>query len=374
VNVLSLFDGISCGKLALERAKIKVTNYYASEIDKYAIKVSKANHSGIIYIGDVRNVTWFGLPPIDLLLAGSPCQGFSFAGKGLNFEDERSKLFFDFVRILKEIKPKYFLLENVLMKKEHENIITEHLGVKPFMINSSLLSAQSRKRNYWTNIPNITQPKDKKIMLKDIIEDGFVDRDKSLCITSSVDSPTYEGYHTKHRNQIVKLCNVNPSGSGMNGNVYSPEGKAPTVTTNKGEGNKIGYLMVGEAELPTSRQQDKRVYSIDGKSPTLLANSGGHKEPKIAIIQRPRGFNKGGNFTNKSPTLSCNSWQDNNHLSDGVYWRKLTVHECCKLQTIPTDYFTGIVSNAQAYKALGNGWTVDVVAHILKNIKIKGKL
>lgn len=373
MNVLSLFDGISCAKLALERAKIKVTNYYASEIDKYAIKVSKANHPNVIHIGDVRNVNWFGLPPIDLLLAGSPCQGFSFAGKGLNFEDERSKLFFDFVRILKEIKPKYFLLENVLMKKEYENIITEHLGVKPIMINSSLLSAQSRKRNYWTNIPNIEQPKDKKIMLKDIIENGFVDRSKALCVTSSVDSPTYKGYHTKYRNQIVKLGNINTSGNGMNGNVYSPDGKAPTVTTNKGEGNKIGCLMIGEAELPTTRQQDKRVYSIEGKSPTLLANSGGHKEPKIAIIQRARGFNKGGNFAEKSPTLLANSWQENNHLSDGVYWRKLTVNECCKLQTIPIDYFEGIVSNSQAYKALGNGWTVDIIAHILKSIK-KGKL
>ncbi len=357
VNILSLFDGISCGKLALERAKIKVTNYYASEIDKYAIKVSKANHLNVTHIGDVRSVSWFGLPEIDLLLGGSPCQGFSFAGKGLNFEDERSKLFFDFVRILREVKPKYFLLENVLMKKEYENIITEYLGVKPIMINSALLSAQSRKRNYWTNIPNIAQPRDKKIMLKDIIEDGFVDRN----------------YHTKYRNQIIKLGNVNPSGNGMNGNVYSPEGKAPTITTNKGEGNKIGLLVVGNAKLPTSRQQDKRVYSVEGKAPTLLANSGGHKEPKIAIIQRARGFNKGGNFAEKSPTLLANSWQDNNHLSDGVYWRKLTVNECCKLQTIPCGYFEGIVSNSQAYKALGNGWTVDVIAHILKGIKMKGK-
>ncbi len=422
MNVLSLFDGVSCAKLALNRAGIKVNKYYASEIDKYAIKVSKANHPDIIHIGDVRNVNWFGLPKIDLLLGGSPCQGFSFAGKGLNFEDERSKLFFDFVRILNELKPRYFLLENVPMKKEYENIISELVGCKPILINSSLLSAQHRKRLYWSNIPNIDQPKDKNIILKDVIEDGFVDCEKSYAVLPGVyDKAHLNHYHNKRMHQIVKLGNTNPSGIGQNGNVVSIEGKASTVTTNKGEGAKIGLIKIGEANLSTSRECDKRVYSIEGKAPTLLANSGGHKEPKIEvkcgairgrylidnkrgdnkvesmkglttqrievrnddktnclltiekdnilILQKPRGFNKGGEFTEKSPTLSAHSWQENNHLTDGVYWRKLTVKECCRLQTIPDNYFDGIVSNSQAYKALGNGWTVDVIAHILKGIK-----
>lgn len=155
INVLSLFDGISCGQVALERAGIKVNNYFASEIDKHAIKVTQSNYPNTIQIGDVTKVKGADLPKIDLLIGGSPCQGFSFAGKQLNFNDIRSKLFFEFVRLLEETKPKYFLLENVKMKKEYQNIITEYLEVEPITINSNLLSAQNRTRYYWTNIPNI---------------------------------------------------------------------------------------------------------------------------------------------------------------------------------------------------------------------------
>ncbi len=153
MNVLSLFDGISCGQLALQRAGIPVTQYFASEIDKHAIKVTQTNFPNTVQLGDVTKVKVEALPKIDLLIGGSPCQGFSFAGKLLNFEDPRSKLFFEFVRLLKETAPKWFLLENVLMKAEHERIITDQLGVKPVMIDSADFSAQSRKRLYWTNIP-----------------------------------------------------------------------------------------------------------------------------------------------------------------------------------------------------------------------------
>lgn len=166
MNVLSIFDGMSCGRIALERAGIKVDNYYASEIDKYAIQIAKKNYPDIIHIGDVTKVKANDLPKIDLLIGGSPCQGFSFAGKQLNFEDERSKLFFEFVRLLEECKPKYFLLENVKMKKEYQDIISSYLGVEPIKINSSLVSAQNRERLYWTNIPNIRQPEDKGIFIK----------------------------------------------------------------------------------------------------------------------------------------------------------------------------------------------------------------
>jgi DNA-cytosine methyltransferase len=160
INVLSLFDGMSCGRIALEKLGVKVDNYYASEIDKYAIKVSEANYPDIIRLGDVKEVTWLGLPKIDLLIAGSPCQGFSFAGKQLAFDDPRSMLFFEFIRLLKDLQPKYFLLENVKMKKEYQDIISEYVGCEPIEINSSLVSAQNRKRLYWTNIPDIEQPKD----------------------------------------------------------------------------------------------------------------------------------------------------------------------------------------------------------------------
>jgi len=168
MNVLSLFDGMSCGQLALNRLGIEYDTYYASEIDKYAIKVTQANFPNTIQVGDVTQVTAddFGDEKIDLILAGSPCQGFSKAGKQLNFDDPRSKLFFEFIRLVKELQPKYFLLENVNMKKESRDIITKYTGVEPIDINSSLLSAQNRRRLYWTNIPNVTQPEDKGIVLK----------------------------------------------------------------------------------------------------------------------------------------------------------------------------------------------------------------
>jgi site-specific DNA-cytosine methylase len=178
MNVLSLFDGMSCGQIALNRLGIKYDKYFASEIDEYAIKVTQHNYPETIQIGDVLNVKSSDLPKIDLMFGGSPCQGFSFAGKRLNFEDPRSKLFFEFVRLRDELKPKYFLLENVKMKKEHEDVITEHMGVKPIRINSKLVSAQSRERLYWTNIPNIEQPEDKGILVKDILD--YTTQHKSL--------------------------------------------------------------------------------------------------------------------------------------------------------------------------------------------------
>ena len=170
MNILSLFDGMSCGRLALDRLGIKVDKYYASEIDKYAIQVSSANYPDIIQIGDVCEVKGEDYPDIDLVLAGSPCQGFSFAGNQLAFDDPRSALFFEFVRILKEVKPKYFLLENVKMKKEFLDVISEHVGVEPILINSALVSAQNRLRYYWTNIPGVEQPEDRGIVLRDILE------------------------------------------------------------------------------------------------------------------------------------------------------------------------------------------------------------
>ena len=170
MNILSLFDGMSCGRLALDRLGIKVDKYYASEIDKYAIQVSSANYPDIIQIGDVCDVKGEDYPDIGLVMAGSPCQGFSFAGNQLAFDDPRSALFFEFVRILKEVKPKYFLLENVKMKKEFLDVISEQVGVEPILINSALVSAQNRLRYYWTNIPGVEQPEDRGIVLKDILE------------------------------------------------------------------------------------------------------------------------------------------------------------------------------------------------------------
>lgn len=185
MKTLSLFDGISCGMLALIRAGLTegYDDYYASEIDKYAIKISETNFPNIIRLGDVNNWSSWNLPEIDLLLAGSPCQGFSNAGKGLNFNDPRSALFFKFVDILRTIKPRYFLLENVKMKREWEIKISEILGVEAVLINSDCVSAQNRERLYWTNIPITDLPKDIGILLKDIVDgDCSVFRDKSNTI------------------------------------------------------------------------------------------------------------------------------------------------------------------------------------------------
>ena len=171
INVLSLFDGISCGHIALDKAGIPINKYYASEIDKYAIKVTNKNYPETINLGDVTTVSGeLFTEKIDLLIGGSPCQGFSQAGKMKNFDDPRSKLFWEYVRILQEIKPKYFFLENVVMKQEWQDIISEALGVKPIMIDSSLTSAATRKRLYWTNIPGVGQPEDLGITFGDIRE------------------------------------------------------------------------------------------------------------------------------------------------------------------------------------------------------------
>jgi DNA-cytosine methyltransferase len=338
INVLSLFDGMSCGQIALEKAGIEVGKYYAAEIDKYAIKVAKANYPDMIHLGDVREVKADSLPKIDLLIGGSPCQGFSFAGKQLNFDDPRSKLFWEYVRLLKDLKPKYFLLENVKMKKESMDVITEALGVKPIFINSNLVSAQNRQRYYWTNIPMDKLPDDKGVVLADILEDGHVDRDKSHCIDANYfKGGNLKSYFEKHRRQLV----------------FSDD----------------GMCHVGDADLK-GHDYNRRVYHPDGKGPSLCASSGGNLEPKI--LQKGRGWNKGGlkATDGKTPTLSTSSWQHNNHLTydEGMTWRKLTPLECERLQTVPEGY-TDHVSNTQRYKMLGNGWTVDVIKHIFEGVK-----
>ena len=175
-NVLSLFDGMSCGQIALNRTGVSYGDYYASEIDKYAIQVTQKNYPNTKQIGSITEVSGSDLPKIDLLFGGSPCQSFSSAGNGKGF-DGKSGLFWEYIRLLNEVKPKYFLLENVVMKKEWEDVISEVLGVKPIKINSKLVSAQNRPRLYWTNIPDVEQPKDKNIKLIDILENSIFDKE-----------------------------------------------------------------------------------------------------------------------------------------------------------------------------------------------------
>jgi len=275
INVLSLFDGMSCGQIALNKVGIEYENYFASEIDKYAIQVTQKNYPNTKQLGSVTDVKTIDLPKVDLLFGGSPCQSFSNAGNGKGF-DGKSGLFWEYVRILKEVKPTYFLLENVVMKKEWEDVITEALGVKPIKINSRLLSAQNRPRLYWTNIPNVIEPNDKDITMANILEDNA---------------------DIKYTISEAKIKRV--------------------LETQRGKG--FFYNKTHE------------------KCGTLI--SGYYKQP-----------------------------------TDGIYVdlgfkRRLTPTECEKLQTVPLNY-TDCVSDSQRYKMIGNGWTVDVIAHIFSFLKV----
>ena len=237
MNVLSLFDGMSCGQLALQRAGIQVDNYFAAEIDKYAVQVTQANFPSTIQLGDVTQVQTSGQMlmdyfdcghKIDLLIGGSPCQGFSFAGKQLNFDDPRSKLFWEYVRLLKALKPKYFLLENVKMKKESMDVITNALGVEPIFINSRLFSAQNRPRMYWTNIPFDTPTEDKGIVLKDILE-------------PDVEEKYYAG--KKLRESYVGGNQLNPKYKSQCNTIYPTDGKFATLCAGT-HGYSFGYVPV----------------------------------------------------------------------------------------------------------------------------------
>ena len=307
MKVLSLFDGISCGMAALERAGINVERYDAFEIDKYAIKVSEKNYPQIVHHGDVFGGNFADFKGYDLLLGGSPCTYWSIAKAGRETTPDGigGKLFMEYVRALRESGCKYFLYEN--NNSIHQNIkdfISEQLGVQPIMINSALVSAQQRKRCYWTNIPGVCQPKDKGILLKDILESGVAWQDKSYCMTASYDRAVFRNtMQRSQRSMIAEPARIGQYGNGGQGQrIYSVHGKSVTLSANgEGQGAKTG------------------LYKID--------------------------------------------------LPDGDYIiRKLTPVEAERLQTLLDNYTEGI-SKTQRYKCIGNGWTVDVIAHILKDLK-----
>lgn len=256
MKILSLFDGISCARVALERAGIPVEDYFASEIDKYAIQISKKNYFEITQVGGVKEfdpkLDFGDSIKIDLLIGGSPCQDLSIAKrdrKGL--DGERSGLFWEYVRILNEVKPKYFILENVAsMPKEAKDLISETLGVQPIMINAALVSAQQRKRLFWTNIPNVTLPEDRGILLKDILIDGIETKEKSLCITATYSRACPRDYFEKSSRQLIKVGEFNKGGQGDR--VYSIEGKSVTLSAlGGGRGAKTGLY---ETTLGTYRK------------------------------------------------------------------------------------------------------------------------
>lgn len=313
MKVLSLFDGISCGRVALERARIEIERYVAFENDKYAIKVSQSNYPDIEHRGEITADTDFSeFEGFDMVIGGSPCTYWSIAKNnrettcdGIGFE-----LFMHFVRAVKQTKCKWFLYENNhSIHKDIKAEITKALGVDFIMINSSLLSAQQRKRCYWTNVPNVEQPKDRGILLRDILESGI------QCNTIEKKSKT-----------LLKSYSGANSTNVLRGGSFGASGVAEPI--------RIGQYGKGG--------QAQRIYSITGKSVTLSANGGG-----------------GGAKTGLYKI----------DLTDGDYTiRKLTPIEAERLQTLDDNY-TSAVSNSQRYKCIGNGWSIDIIVHILKNIK-----
>ena len=384
MKVLSLFDGMSCGQQALKRAGLPVAEYYASEIDKHAIAVTMHNYPNTIQLGSVVNVDGYALPPIDLLIGGSPCQSFSFAGKRKGmatkceteiltlehylqlkkecFEFEgQSYLFWEYMRLLHEVKPKYFLLENVEMGEKWERVLSKAIGVNGIHINSALVSAQNRKRIYWTNIGHvpgglfgdlvctIKQPKDKGIMLKDILE-------------KEVDQKYY--LSSQRVQTILKsnrsVPNIDEDTSKFNC-LIAGYGKIPT------DGQYIVHNTMPCSGNPT-KGGTGHLSRTDGK--TYCLDTGSTNAVEI-VAQRGRD-NGNGNQQQLEPrtdgkTNCLTSVQKDNLVSEPPLIRRLTPTECERLQTVK-DGYTAIASDSQRYKMLGNGWTVDVIAYIFSYI------
>jgi len=371
ITVLSLFDGISCGQLALDRLGVKVKSYYASEVDKYAMGETQRNYPDTVQIGDVTKINTSSLPKIDILIGGSPCQGFSFAGhekgmvtqtnvkvltldhylqlkeKGFEF-DGQSYLFWEYIRILKAVKPKYFLLENVKMSSKWKVVLSRAIGCNPIFINSKLVSAQSRPRLYWTNIGQkpfglfgdmkceIPQPKDKRILLKHILQ---------------------EEVHPKYfiSGKKIGFLNGHSAKTGNKFKVFSGDEKCSCLTASEGKHNLGGnYVQHGIVKYKRTEEARlvRKINLAKGKDYSPF------KEKEIA------GFD-----FDKSSTLTT-SVSNDNLLCDTFTGkiRRLTPVEYERLQTLPDGYTDG-ASDSQRYKMIGNGWNVDTVVHILSFAK-----
>lgn len=428
MNVLSLFDGMSCGQQALERSSIKIDKYFASEIDKYAIKVTMANYPNTIQLGSVVNVDGYCLPKIDLLIGGSPCQSFSFAGKrkGMSTKDEQeiltlehylqlkeegyefegqSYLFWEYMRLLNEVKPTYFLLENVMMGEKWEKVLTKAIGVKPIMINFALVSAQNRQRLYWTNIGMqpmglfgdlesvIQQPKDKGILLKDILESEVDEKyflsEKALKLlgnkiinksisnekSMTIDACYYKGVGIRNNDcrQIVHqpivhslFGRTSKNGNGGSGHLSKEGDKSYCLDIANSMAVEIKQVRQVNPSLESGGKQpyqQNRIYDIDGISPALCAN-----KSDLLVFGCDFRTDEGLRYRDngKSGTLAAKARNDESCgqlASINSKIRRLTPIECERLQTV-ADNYTNHVSDSQRYKMLGNGWTVDVIAHI----------
>ena len=383
MRVLSLFDGISCLRVALGDREIE--EYQASEIDKHAIKVSKTNYPDIKQLGDVKEIK--GIENIDLLCGGSPCVDLSVAKnnrKGL--EGEKSSLFYEYLRILRETKPKWFILENVnSMPKKDRDIITKEMGVEPIMIDAALVSAQSRKRLFWTNIPVVGLPTDRKIFLKDILqpdadinEKMFLksemkpreqknlkkDDEKSVCLTAC----NYKGTQN-NGTTLVKVGHIGNSNAQAN-RVYSDEGKSVTLSANGGGlGAKTGLYQVSPYPIHIPTGSSKEIVRVGHEQRRKLDENGTRADDSdVEAIRRIETRND-----DKSGTLT--TVLKDNHIvnTQESKIRKLTPIECERLQSLPDDYTKGI-SNTQRYRCLGNAFNVEVIKFILSFIPPKTDL
>lgn len=407
INVLSLFDGMSCARLALQDQGIAIDKYYSSEIDNIT-KAVQIKYPDTIALGDVTKWKEWDLQwaNIDLITSGSPCQGFSFAGKRLNFEDPRSRLFFVFIDILNHVRslnPQVkYLLENVKMAKEHEVVISRCLGINPIEINSALLTAQNRKRLYWCNfglIPDgmfgemkigIPQPKDKGILLRDILEKDV--KEKYYLSSNAAKRLLNEGkdgFKSKIKNGDEKGATVFAqqhklargmdliASSEFKGLDINKKAKTLRVGGTQSQTDKHNFDLICVAsrgrnpENPKSREvgldtEQQLEARFDGKTNCLTSV----QKDNLVIHQRGRGFNNGGIHIDKSPPITSSSWEWNNTFQI----RRLTVIEVCRLQGVPDDYFfkdgKQLVSDTAIYKACGNGWTIPVISYLFSYLKV----
>lgn len=396
MNVLSLFDGMSCGQLALDRLDIKVDSYFASEVDKYAIQVAKKNYPNTKHIGDIRDIDPSTLPKIDLLIGGSPCQGFSVSGKmkgsstksgidvtsleqylqlkeqGFEF-DGQSYLFWEYVRIWKAVKPEYFFLENVRVTKKWLPMFNEAMGVEPIMINSALVSAQNRVRYYWTNIPNLCQPNDKGILLQDVLESGYsteemTNKGRSHCLTARYSGAVWWNSIERKQRTMVAVKGAakrnQKSGSEKQLNVRKDEKSNCVVSTFSDRLNGcVEYPSENTNESMIIDPNTKKLYVREATKKGYIEVDNGECFDYAVPNSKTR---RGRSMKDKSNCL-----QTSNSFMRYEYptYRKLTPVECERLQTVP-DGYTDCVSNSQRYKMLGNGWTIDVITHIFKNITL----
>ena len=376
MNVLSLFDGISIAQQSLKELNIPVEKYYASEIDKYAISITQKNFPNTIQLGDIKNINGEDFTNIDLIIGGSPCQDLSIAKKNREgLSGARSGLFYEYVRILKEVKPKYFILENVnSMPKEAKQIITEELfGIEPIMINAALVSAQNRKRLFWVGKlvgdkyeqVKMELPEDEGILLKDILEE-------------EVD----EKYYVKLSNRFPQK-NIN-KGIGYNPYSDSPiNEKARALNTGCGSATTKNATTIKVGHINSGGQGD-RIYSPEGKSVNLSANGGGRGAKTGLYAITPNGYVTNDSkpeigqarrvYQPEGKVVPLNNWSPLTNHNQQI--RKLTPIECEKLQSLPKNYTAkGItekgeinISDTQRYKLLGNGFNCEVIKHILRQL------